>query len=71
MVFGVVAHAFYGTEGFIEQTWIDIVFWTLIGTGIGVSTIQMFGSCVPCRLSRRFHVEAVSQVVCERLNCVH
>jgi hypothetical protein len=69
MVFGIFAHGYYGTEQIMQQQWIDIVFWSLIGTGIGVSMIQIFGDCVPCQLSRRVHAESLSRLFCDRMHC--
>ena len=71
MVFGIFAHAFYGTEQLMQQGWIDIVFWSLIGTGIGVSLIQVFGACTPCRLSRRVRSDTMRRWFCSGLSCGH
>lgn len=69
MVFGIFAHGYYGTEQIMQQEWIDIVFWSLIGTGIGVSTIQMNGACMPCRMSRQIHSQTMSRWFCDSLPC--
>lgn len=71
MVFGIFANAVYGTEHIMQQGWIDIVFWSLIGTGIGVSLIQVFGACVPCQVSRRVHSAAMSRLFCDQVPCGH
>ena len=71
MVFGIFANGFYGTEQIMQQQWIDIVFWSLIGTGMGVSMIQIFGACVPCQVSRRVNSETMSRWFCDSPHCSH
>ena len=41
MVFGIFAHGYYGTEQIMQQQWIDIVFWSLIGTGYPTLVITL------------------------------
>ncbi len=50
MLFGLMSFAVYGLDGLTEQAWIDIVFWSLILTGIGISLINEMGRCLACRL---------------------
>ena len=70
-LFGLLAHGIYGTEQIMQHEWIDIVFWSLIGTGFGVSMIHILGACIPCQLSRRLRIEPLRRVFCGQLHCGH
>jgi hypothetical protein len=71
MLFGLLAHGMYGTEGVIQHTWIDMVFWGLIGAGAGVSLINAFGPCLPCVVSRALDAQRLSRRWCRAPQCSH
>lgn len=50
-LFGIGAVAVYGHEGLIENPWIDMVFWWLIGTGVTLAALdyRLDLSCLVCR----------------------
>jgi hypothetical protein len=52
MLFGLMSFAVYGLEGLTEYSWIDTVFWSLILTGVAISSINEFGRCLACRMRR-------------------
>lgn len=70
MLFGLLAHGLYGTEGIIDHSWIDMVFWALIGAGAGVSLINAVGPCLPCKLFRLVHSERLTDWWCRRTPCL-
>ena len=69
MLFGLLAHGYYGTDGLITHQWIDIVFWSLIGTGVGISTINAFKTCLPCRVSKVVRVARLENWLCRSTPC--
>jgi len=69
MTFGLVAHGIYGTDQIINHGWIDMVFWSLIGTGAAVSLINIGGNCLPCRMTQLVHSSRLSQRLCKDLPC--
>ena len=71
MLFGLLAHGFYGTAGVMTHAWIDIVFWSLIGTGAGISVINIFGTCLPCRVSKVVHMARLEARLCHAAPCNH
>ncbi len=62
--FGLMAHAVYGTDGLIDQAWIDVVFWAIISTGAGVWLLQVFSSCLACRLVRLVRAASIAPGAC-------
>ncbi|MFM1891629.1 MAG: hypothetical protein RLZ44_706 [Pseudomonadota bacterium] len=71
MLFALLALGMYGTEGVIEHSWIDMVFWGLIGAGAGVSLINAFGPCLPCVLSRTLDWRWLARWWCRASRCSH
>ena len=69
MLFGLLAHGYYGTADVISHQWIDIVFWSLIGTGVGISTINAFKACLPCQVSKVFRAARLQSWLCRRAPC--
>jgi hypothetical protein len=69
-MFGILSHAVYDTAGMMAHAWIDIVFWSLIGTGALVSFVNMLSECLPCRLVRMVHAENLEDRLCKDLTCV-
>lgn len=49
MVFGLAAHAVFGTEALATLPWIDVVFASIIGAGLGMA----IGEPIFCRICRR------------------
>ena len=50
--FGIGAFSIYGYQGLMDNSWIDYVFWWLIGTGIALGLLDSTAS-LRCRLCRR------------------
>jgi hypothetical protein len=69
LVFELVSHGVYGTEDIMSHTWIDMVFWGLIGAGVLVSLVNVFWGCLPCRLSRLAHVKGLQDHLCRKVAC--
>ena len=70
-LFGLLAHGIYGTSGVIQHEWIDIVFWSLIGAGAGVSLINTIGACLPCRFSKVVRAARLESRLCGATPCHH
>ena len=57
MLFGLVAYGVYDTAGVMMHGWFDILFWSLIHIGVGVSVIGTLGRRLSCRIFKVVHVE--------------
>jgi hypothetical protein len=53
----------------MTNAWVDVVFWSLIGAGAGLSAINMAWECLPCRLSRMAHKESLIDRLCRNTPC--
>ena len=69
MLFGLLAHGYYGTADVITHQWIDIVFWSLIGTGAAISAINAFKACLPCRVSKVVRAARLQSWLCRGAPC--
>lgn len=49
MLFGIVTQAVVGTENLIAHPWVDAMFWSILGAGVGVSTFEAVLGCRICR----------------------
>jgi hypothetical protein len=65
MLFGLMSFAVYGLEGLTEYAWIDIVFWSLILTGVAISLINEMGPCLTCRIHRWFRIPGLDEFCTE------
>ncbi len=52
-LFGIAAFSIYGFQGLIEYTWIEEVFWWVIGTGVVAGFLDAFVRCPLCSFMRR------------------
>ena len=51
-LFGLIAHALYGTDGLIQRPWVDTAFWGIILAGGVLAGLDAL-RCVLCRGRRR------------------
>jgi len=49
--FGIGAVTVYGTEGLLDNAWVEYVFWWLIGTGVILSLIE-YATAIKAGLGR-------------------
>jgi len=55
MVFGIASYLVYGLDGLMHYSWIEMVFWTLIGMGALISIVDSDAlRSTLCRLVRQF-----------------
>ncbi|MES9902488.1 MAG: hypothetical protein ABW168_07375 [Sedimenticola sp.] len=69
MLFGLTAHGVYGTEGILTESWVDMVFWALIGTGTLISFVKVFWECLPCMAFKLIHIDLLSRFFCHDVPC--
>ena len=69
LLFALLAHGVYGSDGIMNYPWIDLVFWSLIGAGAAISMVNTFGVCLPCKLLRSLHVERWGGWWCSSAAC--
>jgi hypothetical protein len=67
MLFGLFSFMVYGLEGLTHSAWIDMVFWSLIGTGIMISLINELGQCIACRIQTYIKPRIAS--LCRKGSC--
>lgn len=48
MVFGIVTQSIVGTENLLAYAWVDGIFWSIIGAGVGVAAISALLGCRIC-----------------------
>jgi hypothetical protein len=53
----------------MTNAWVDVVFWSLIGAGAGLSAITMAWECLPCRLSHMAHKGSLIDRLCRNAPC--
>ncbi|MCG7920840.1 MAG: hypothetical protein N0C81_05870 [Candidatus Thiodiazotropha lotti] len=68
MLFGLFSFMVYGLEGLIHYAWIDIVFWSLIVTGMMISLINELGRCLACRLKSWVKIPRIESF-CSEADC--
>jgi hypothetical protein len=68
-LFGIGAYALYGLDALVDYSWIDTVFWSLIGAGAAVSVIDGTNECLRCRISRRIGRARWSKRWCATAPC--
>ncbi|MBL3528542.1 MAG: hypothetical protein JMN27_11970 [gamma proteobacterium endosymbiont of Lamellibrachia anaximandri] len=67
-LFGLFAVMTYGVENIIYYPWVEIVFWTLIATGAGVTVLGELNQCLPCKLKERFNFNWL-ETLCQKTPC--
>jgi hypothetical protein len=64
MVFGIVTQSVVGTENLLAYAWVDAVFWSTIGAGVGAAAISALLGCRICR-----NVEGRLHTLCRESAC--
>ena len=68
-LFGLTAYSIYGSEGFTQSCWIELVLSSLIMAGFLVSLSGELNDCLPCKLKTRFKNSHWLQALCSHTPC--
>lgn len=76
MLISVVAATFLGVGSImiygpdvVDEAWVDVVFWSILGAGAAVSLVDISLECVKCRVARLLHWADAARR-CSELPCV-
>ena len=70
VLFGLAAYTTYGSDGFTQSCWIDMVMSGLIVTGFIVSLLGEMNDCLPCKLKERFRNARWLDSICTHSPCI-
>lgn len=69
MVTGLAAHAYYGTEGLIDQGWVDQLSFSIIGAGMVMTGLSWL-RCAVCRRGESSDGDRLARLsICSARGC--